>query len=155
RARRLVGAASDITADKEREGELHSARVAVAEANRDVEQTREVMQTVLDNMNDGVLLFGKGLQLKFSNTRQLQNETSKGYSLPGIIGSEVERGQFGAVADMESKIKETLAQVQRPGGSRYEQPTADGRVVEYNFTPLAEGSLLVVCSDVTERTRYE
>jgi PAS domain S-box-containing protein len=40
RAQRVVGATSDITEIKQREGELHSARAAVAEAHRDVEQTR-------------------------------------------------------------------------------------------------------------------
>src|SRR5262249_13827403 len=56
RAHRMVGATGDISETKQRERELHSARAEAAAARGDVERTREAMQTVLDNMNDGVML---------------------------------------------------------------------------------------------------
>src|SRR5262249_31626726 len=54
RARRMVGVNIDITETRQRERQLQLAKAEAAAAQRDVEQAREVMQTVLDNMTDGV-----------------------------------------------------------------------------------------------------
>ena len=48
---------------KNREEALATAKEAAERARDDVERTREVMQTVLDNMSDGVTLVGQGLPL--------------------------------------------------------------------------------------------
>ena len=44
-----------------------------------------------------------------------------------------ERGEFGPVDDMEAKVRERLALILRPGGSRYERRTATGRYIEFDF----------------------
>jgi hypothetical protein len=43
----------DITETRQRERQLDTAKAEAAAAHRDVEATREIMQTVLDNMTDG------------------------------------------------------------------------------------------------------
>src|SRR5262249_20574654 len=72
RAYRMVGATGDITAQKQREREFLRAKAEVAAAQRDVEHTREVMHTILDNMNDGVTLYSKDLRWLFSNRRHAE-----------------------------------------------------------------------------------
>src|SRR5262249_30091820 len=67
RAYRMVGAIGDITHLKQRERELRTARAEAARARADVQQTREVMQTVLNNMIDGVMLFDRDFRLQFVN----------------------------------------------------------------------------------------
>ena len=67
RARRMVGVTGDITETRQRELQLDTARQVAAEAHRDVEQTREMLQTIIDNMTDGVSLFDKDFRWRFSN----------------------------------------------------------------------------------------
>jgi PAS domain-containing protein len=57
----------DVTSLKEREEALAAAKEAAERARDDVERTREVMQTVLDNMSDGVTLWDKNFRWMFSN----------------------------------------------------------------------------------------
>src|SRR6201999_3655396 len=68
----LLGIYRDITGLKEREEALaaaeaardtaEKARAEAAEARSEIERTRAIMQTVLDNMNDGVMLFDKDMR---------------------------------------------------------------------------------------------
>src|SRR5262249_9874712 len=50
---------------------LENARLftQVKERTEEIERTRRVMQTVLDNMTDGVMLLGQDEQIKFFNQR--------------------------------------------------------------------------------------
>ena len=66
RARRMVGVTGDITETRQRERQLDTARAEAAAAHRDVEETREIMQTIIDNMTDGVSLFDKDFRWRFA-----------------------------------------------------------------------------------------
>ena len=79
-----------------------------AAAQRDVENTREVMQTVLDNMTDGVMLFDKDFRWQFSNRAHIDARRYAAEVLrPGASGRDmvryqIERGDFGEVEDDET-----------------------------------------------------
>src|SRR5262249_25731740 len=60
RARRLVGATGDIT---DRKQDLAAARAAAETARAETGRTRDMMQTVLDNMSDGAALYHQDLRL--------------------------------------------------------------------------------------------
>ena len=80
----LLGIYRDVTELKQREEALATAketaeaardaaeraRAEATAARNDVERTREIMQTVLDNMSDGVMLFDHDMRWQFTN-RQL------------------------------------------------------------------------------------
>ena len=66
----------DITELKEREAALAAAKEAAEAARDDVERTRQLMQTVLDNMNDGVMLFDKDFRLQFINRQVMPNSST-------------------------------------------------------------------------------
>ena len=72
RARRMVGVAGDITETRQRERQLDTAKAEAAAAYRDVESTREMLQTIIDNMTDGVSLFDKDLRWLFSNQSHMR-----------------------------------------------------------------------------------
>ena len=154
---RMVGVTGDITEIKQRERELDVARAEAATARGDVERGREVMQTILDNMNDGVVLFDKDLRLRFINHQlmefqQYTDEVScPGASIYDLLRFQAERGDFGPVDDLERVVQERAAFALTPGGSRYERKrrTAGGRYIEFNFKPLADGGLLAVHRDIT------
>src|SRR5262249_33603294 len=87
----------------QRERAVQSAQAEVEVAQRGVEQAREVMQLVLDNISDGVVLADNNLDLKFANRRfveflQLPPEivsSGRGYD---VLRFQAKRGDFGQVA---------------------------------------------------------
>src|SRR5215475_1003482 len=134
---------------------------APAVADADHKQGQGLMQTVLDCMSEGVALFDRDLRLRFINDQlvQFQNcppEIARiGNSLVSLIRFQLERGDFGRVDDIETAVRERIAVMQAAEGCSYQRLVAGGQYVEFSFKPLANGSLLVVCRDITELKRVE
>ena len=160
RARRMIGATGDITETKQRERQLDTAKAEVAAAQRDIEHTREVMQTVLDNMTDGVTLFDKDFRWQFSNRGHIESREYGNFLRPGLsdrdmVRFQIERGDFGHVENVEALLDEVAARMRKPGGNRYERRTANGRYVEFHYKPLDDGGLLGIYRDITELKERE
>jgi PAS domain S-box-containing protein len=155
RAVSMVGAASDVTDVKQRERGLEAARAAADAAHRDAERTQHLMQTVLDNMSDGVTLFDSGYRLEFTNQRLIDflgipSEVARpGHSLADILTYQARRGDFGPPEDAERLVRDRIAMITRPGGSDFARRTREGRYLEFKFRPLADGSAIAVTRDVT------
>ena len=119
------------------------------------------MQTVLDNMGEGVALFDRDFRLRFINRQCMDFQgypadvARPGASGYDMIRFQIERGDFGSKADVERTLRKRVGLARQPGGYRYERRTAGGQDVEFNFKPLTDGSLLVVCRDITELKRVE
>ena len=130
------------------------ARAEAGASRADAERTREVLQTVIDNMRDAVALFDKDLRLTFLNHQLIEfQQYPPGVARPGtsmhdLIRFLAERGDFGR-GDVERIVQQRAALILRPGGNRYERRTASGRYVEFIFKPLDDGGLLVVHRDIT------
>ena len=151
----------DITELKDREEALAFAKSAAEAARDDVERTRQIMQTVLDNMIGGVMLFDKDFRLQFLNRQVMEfqnyppDKIKPGISGQDILRFQVERGDFGPVKDIEAKVRERVALVRKPGGNRFLRRTLEGRYVEFNFLPLDDGGLLAFGRDVTSLKERE
>jgi signal transduction histidine kinase/DNA-binding NarL/FixJ family response regulator len=130
------------------------ARAEAGASRADAERTREVLQTVIDNMRDAVALFDKDLRLRFLNHQLIEFQqyppevARPGTSMHDLIRFLAERGDFGR-DDVERIVQQRAALILRPGGNRYERRTASGRYVEFIFKPLDDGGLLVVHRDIT------
>src|SRR3954469_23491021 len=148
-AHRMIGATIDITEDKLKEQELSAAR-------SEIETTRENMRTVLENMNDGLMLIDKDFNWVFGNEQfntflNVPSEiTQPGTSVYDVIRFQAQRGDFGVVDDIEKVVQERASLMRKPGGHRIERETASGRYVEFSYKPLADGSLLGVYRDITQ-----
>src|SRR5260370_1347301 len=142
---------------------LQNARLfnQVKERTEDAERTKQIMQTVLDNMGGGVMLFDKHFRLQFINRQvmEFQNYPSDvikpGISGEDILRFQVARGDFGPVKDTEAKVRERVALIRKPGGNRFLRKTLEGRYVEFNFLPLNDGGLLAFGRDVTSLKERE
>jgi len=161
RARRMVGVTGDITETRQRERQLDTAKAEAAAAHRDVEYTREIMQTVLDNMTDGVTLFDKDFRWRFSNRAHIVGrQYPPGFLRPGTEGRDmvrfqIERGDFGKVEDPEALLEDLQQRMLAPEGNRYERRTSNGRFVEFNYKRLEDGGLLGIYRDITELKERE
>ncbi|MEJ0076698.1 MAG: PAS-domain containing protein [Alphaproteobacteria bacterium] len=161
RARRMVGVTGDITETRARERQLHTAKAEAAAAQRDVEAAREIMQTVLDNMTDGVTLFDKDFRYRFSNRAHIVGRKyPPEFLYPGRPGGDmvryqIERGDFGQVDNPEALAQNLEKRMLMPGGNRYERRAADGRYIEFSYKPLEDGGLLGIYRDITELKERE
>ena len=101
-AKEVAEAARDVA---ERAG----AEAAVARA--DVELTREVLQTVLDNMSDGIVLFDKDHRLTFINHQLINFQrypsevTRRGISTYDLLRFQAKRGDFGPPDDVDRTFR--------------------------------------------------
>jgi PAS domain S-box-containing protein len=151
---RMVGSTSDITDMKQRERDLAAARA-------EIESTRENMRTVLENMNDGIVLIDRDFVWKFGNEQfnkflHVPAEiTRPGTPCYDVIRYQALRGDFGPTADIEKTVQERATMMRTPGGYRYERQTRSGLYIEFTYKPLADGSLLGVYRDITELKRRE
>src|SRR5262249_6787224 len=137
------------------------ARSETAMARAEAESAREMLQMVLDNMNDGVMLFDREHRLKFINRRLMEFQrypadvVFPGASIHDIVRFQAERGDFGPVDDLKQIIQERLAITLNPAGGRFERRVASGKYLEFNFVPLEDGGVLVVNRDITELKQRE
>jgi PAS domain S-box-containing protein len=151
----------NITELKEREASLAAAKEAAEAARADAEETRQVMQTVLDNMNEGVMLFDADFKVVFTNRQMLaMHDLPLDVAGPGTSGYDAlrymaKRGDYGSVPDIERVVEQRARVIRDPNGSRYQRATASGHTVEFNFIPLAEGNILAVGRDITEVRQRE
>ena len=142
----------DITDIVEQEERLKAARA-------ESENTRATLQTVLDNMIDGVMLFDPDFRWRFLNRQlaEFQRLTPE-VAFPGASGRDIlrfqaRRGDFGPVHGeeaVEAMVEERARLMLTPGGTRYERRTASGRIIEFNFKPLPDGGTLAIYRDITE-----
>jgi signal transduction histidine kinase/FixJ family two-component response regulator len=160
RKREEALAAAKEAAEAARDAAQRSGAEAAA-AHVDVERTREVLQTVLDSMSEGIVLFDKDLRLKFINqelvtVQRYPTEVARpGASAYDMLRFQAERGDFGPVEDVDRLVREHAASVLAPEGTRYERRTASGRFVEFSFKPLDGGGLLALSRDISELKKRE
>lgn len=134
-------------------------RITAAQAEQ--ERTRSTMQSVLDNMGDGAALYAADGTLLFRNAafrRLLDIDDSTlqaASSLGDIIRFQVERGDFGTMADLEAEIARRIELVARGDGAPFIRTGRNGLTLEVASHRLSDGRLLVTYRDITELTARE
>ena len=119
----------------------------------------QMLQTVLNNMSQGVVMFDSEMQLIFCNQRYVEmyglsaDVARPGCSLRELIEHRVASGSFaGDPVEYIAGLTETLA----AGETMHQTVTlADGRAFSVVNKPIAGGGWLSTHEDVTERQRSE
>ena len=103
------------------------------------------MQSVLDNMSDGVTLFDPDFRMKFTNQRADRFpqaaagcDRSRACSLLDILRYQAKRGDFGPAEEAEELARSRFEFITKPGGAYFERRTAEGRHLEFRFVPLTQ-----------------
>jgi signal transduction histidine kinase/DNA-binding NarL/FixJ family response regulator len=149
--KRVLTIHRDLTDIVEQEERLKAARA-------ESEKTRETLQSVLDNMIDGVMLVDRDFRLRFIN-RQVNDflQLDPEIAFPGASGYDIlrhqaRRGDLGTVTaetDIDARVGRRVDMMRRPGGLRYERRTLSGRFIEFNFRPIPDGGMLAIYRDIT------
>lgn len=131
------------------------------EAQSERERTQATMQSVLDNVGDGVALYATDGTLLFRNeafARLLgldRNTIERHPTLAALALHQVRRGDFGPPEEREAELSARLAQVMAGRGEAFTLDMRSGRVLEVASHGIASGRLLVTFRDITELKQRE
>ena len=147
-AGRRLGVYSDVTEQKERQAELERARDSSTAA-------QQRLNTVLENMVDGVRLFDADERLIYQNSAageifgnpDAPNEL--GLTLAQIVAKRIANGSAADIDGRPLGLDERLRLFRTPGGSRFETSLPSGRRVEIIYRPLYDGGKLAIFRDIT------
>ncbi len=137
--------------------ELKRREVEAGRARAEVEQVRDTMQTVLDNMTDGVMLYEADGRWSFANAkmREMHDFTPEILAaLPTMkdVGRfQMKRGEMGEIDEdrIEADLERRVAAI-RAGIAPYYRRTLSGRELEFRFEPVPGGRILSIHRDITE-----
>ncbi|WP_372619015.1 PAS-domain containing protein [Falsiroseomonas sp.] len=131
----------------------------------DLAASRQQLQTVLDHMTDGVLMWDDAMRIVFANNGASRvGEFPEGTLHPGasvieLIRMRERRGDYGpppeTEAELEARVAARAALLNRPGGASYIRATKAGTWVEVTTIPLAQGGTVLTYRDVTAYKRQE
>jgi diguanylate cyclase (GGDEF)-like protein/PAS domain S-box-containing protein len=118
---------------------------------------KQRLDTAINNMTQGLLLFDAAKRLIVCNRRYIEmyglspDVVKPGCSFRDVIQHRQETGSF--TGDLDTYCDEVLRDVGRSKNSIVE--TSDGRLIEISNEPVASGGWLATHEDVTERIRAE
>jgi PAS domain S-box-containing protein len=122
---------------------------------REVSEQAANLKSILENIEQGVVLFDKELKLAAYNRRlaawlQLDDgRDMRGHSYEEIVRDLAERGEY-APEDKETAVARRMRLVQSTERFVGERRRDDGRIVSVAFNPLPEGGGVMTYTDVTE-----
>ncbi|WP_244567898.1 bifunctional diguanylate cyclase/phosphodiesterase [Bradyrhizobium erythrophlei] len=118
---------------------------------------KQRLDTAINNMTQGLLLFDAAKRLIVCNRRYIEmyglspDVVKPGCSFRDVIRHRQETGSF--TGDLDAYCNEVLHDIGRSKNAIVE--TSDGRLIEISNEPVASGGWLATHEDVTERIRAE
>jgi signal transduction histidine kinase/CheY-like chemotaxis protein len=142
------------------EREQAAARLEKIVEDRTAELQRRgaELRVTFDNMAHGVMMFDSELKLGAWNRQVLALLELPETFLAGrphyseFIRFLAARGEYGTV-DVEAEVRRFAAGAARQ--YTFERTRPDGTVLEIRHSPMPEGGIVNIYSDITERKRYE
>ncbi|MES1263586.1 MAG: PAS-domain containing protein, partial [Peristeroidobacter soli] len=130
------------------------------EASQKLRFNRELLETMMDNMPQGVCVVNAEMRLVAWNQRYLDLfEYPPGFMFAGkpveeLIRFNASRGWCGP-GDLEAQVRKRLAYMRAGSVHISERRRSDGRVIELRGQPLPDGGFVTTFSDVTSHKRNE
>jgi PAS domain S-box-containing protein len=138
----------DVTERVHHEAALHRARL-------EAERARALLQTVLDTMQDGVLLADANEVCRYANKAALAIHgcTAEHVArMPGfaeMVQDQRARGEFGPEPQAGRFVAEVLARFRAARGYSHTRRRGDGSWIEVSYFRVHEGGTLAVYRDIT------
>jgi len=122
--------------------------------SRAVQFNRELLESTLDNMSQGVAVIDKNLRLVGWNRRYLElleypeNTVYLGQPVEELIRLNAERGLLGD-GDRGTEIRKRLVHLRGGTAYRYERSWLSGKVMEIQGNPMPGGGYVTTFTDIT------
>ena len=129
-------------------------------ARRERAKTAKLLETVFENMHEGISVADADLNMVAFNHRFLDmldfppEEFAIGDPFEKFIRYYAERGDYGP-GDPDEQVHIRVEQVKDFAPHQFERARPDGTILEIRGTPLPGGGLVTTYADITERKRAE
>ena len=129
-------------------------------ARRERAETATLLETVFENMAEGISVADADLNIVAFNHRFLDlldfppEKFAIGDPFEKFIRYYAERGDYGP-GDPDEQVRIRVEQVKDFSPHQFERARPDGTVLEIRGTPLPGGGLVTTYADITERKRAE
>ena len=129
-------------------------------AKQALEQRIGVLQRVLDNMDQGLSMFGADLDgiafnEKFFDLLEFPSDwKQRQSSYEDFIRYNAERGEYGP-GDVDEQVRERVALALKFQPHCFERERPDGTVIEVRGHPMPEGGFITIYTDVSARKQAE
>ncbi len=144
----------DITERKQREREIEAQAMLLAEKTA-------LLESVFKTMRQGVSVYDTELRLVAWNEHLAAMDYAggvhlhRGARLEDRLRYFAERGDFGDGGAADAAVDELIAAARARQPRRYERRRRNGAIVEVQWTPMPNGFLTIIHTDVTEQKRAE
>jgi Na+/proline symporter/signal transduction histidine kinase/CheY-like chemotaxis protein len=141
---------------KRRDPSARTAMTLLDDASSAIQYNRDLLQTAIDQVAQGISVFDRELKLicwnrQFSAILDLPpNLAEVGVTLNAIIRDRVERGEFG-LGSPERLSRSWIARLVGGTSPLQQRIASTGRVVEVSASPMPDGGLVATWTDITER----
>ncbi|MBR0968707.1 EAL domain-containing protein [Bradyrhizobium diazoefficiens] len=129
------------------------------EAQQRIEAERQRLDTAMNNMTQGLVLYDAEGRLVICNRRYremyhlTEDDARSGCSFHDVLRLRRDRGTFsGNIDEIHARVLKNVATGQ-PGQAVLE--TGDGRVFQALYNPLVQGGWITTVEDITERRNLE
>jgi Na+/proline symporter/signal transduction histidine kinase/CheY-like chemotaxis protein len=136
--------------------DMESAMALLDDATAAIQYNRELLQSTMENVRQGIAVFDEDLRLAWLNERfrdylDLPERYGRvGVSVEEIIRYSAEQGEYGP-GNVESIVEDLLTSYREHEPVTYERQLADGTVLEVRTNPMPAGGIAVTLMDVTDR----
>ncbi|MBD8893941.1 PAS domain-containing hybrid sensor histidine kinase/response regulator [Roseibium litorale] len=130
------------------------------DASAAIQYNRDLLQTALDQVRQGIAVFDRDLRLicwnrQFRDLLGLPTEYGQvGTTLDSIIRYNAERGEHGD-GPIEAIVSDRLERLVVVQDTFQERLTSSGAVLEVRISPMPDGGIVTTYTDITERVMAE
>jgi len=141
--------------------DVHNVLDIIDEASHAVVASREVLEAVVENVDQGICMFDPDGKLLTWNNRFVdligydRDQIVLGMDMSAMLRLSMEKGDFGHIDNPESFISDQLDNAFEPSLTQYEMRMYSGEVIEVLKNPVADGGVVFTYTDISERKQSE
>ena len=141
---------------KRRDPSAKAAMKLLDDASAAIQYNRDLLQTALDQVRQGISVFDRELRLicwnrQFRQILDLPPDMAQGgVSLQAIVRDCAERGEFGH-GNPERIVKDRIDKLVRRMETYHERLISSDTVIEVRTSPMPDGGVVTTWTDITER----
>lgn len=130
------------------------------DASAAIQYNRDLLQTALDQVRQGIGVFDRDLRLicwnrQFRDLLELPTEYGQvGTTLDAIVRYNAKRGEIGD-GPVEAVVSERLEKLVVAQETHQERLASSGTVLEVRISPMPDGGIVITYTDITERVLAE
>lgn len=133
----------------------------IDEASSAVEASREVLKSVIENIDQGISMYDKEMNLVAWNRRFVEiNDIPEqflraGVTLRDICLYNLDKGEYGEVDDRSAFVERYIQQAFQSERRVFEKVRPNKTIIEVRRTPVATGSVVTTYTDITQSKQAE